>query len=124
MLMDDDPESFETFLARVVRRLVERLAADPRITHSGVLEGFDRTTAERERSIQLSNIRMAVQVRKALDEHLGNLIAYGSDGGKTFLYEMMNEPRTKATWKEIGDALGVSAQAAHHKYGRWPRGRR
>jgi hypothetical protein len=120
--MDDDPESFETYLARVVRRLVERLVEDPRITHSGVLEGFDRTSAER--SNQLAKIRLAVQVRKALEEHLGNLIAYGSDGGETFLYEILDEPRTTATWKEIGDALGVSAQAAHHKYGRWPRGYR
>lgn len=42
---------------------------------------------------------------------------------EALLNEVLNEPMTvkKPTWKEIGDALGVSAHAAHRKYRRSPR---
>ena len=33
------------------------------------------------------------------------------------LGETLGEPLPRLTWKELGEALGVSAQAAHRKYG-------
>ena len=116
VLMDGDPESLDSYLARVARRLLERLLEDPRIAHWGVLEGLDSTSEDRY--AQLAKIRLAVQVRKALDKQLSELIAYGGDKREALLDEVLGGPTIeKPTWKEIGDALGVSAQAAHHKYG-------
>lgn len=122
--MDGDPEGLEAFLARVARRLVERLLADPRIPAWGALGELGPASADRYE--QLAKIKMTVQVQKALDKHLGDLIRYGTDPREALLNEVLSDgPATakRATWKQIGDALGVSAQAAHHKYGHGRGGR-
>jgi hypothetical protein len=122
-LMDDDPESLDSYLARVVRRLVERLTDDPRIPAWGVLDGLDPATMNDYP--QLAEIRLAVEVRKALDRQLHDLVIYGSEKHEALLNELLGDPddTPKLTWKEIGSALGVSAQAAHHKYGGFRAGR-
>jgi len=116
--MDGAPESLEAYLARVVVRLVERLLEDPRIPAWGALGELDpASTAWYD---QLARIRLAAQVRRALDKHLGDLIVYGNEPRMALLDQVLNdEPMSdkRATWRQIGDALGVSAQAAHHKYG-------
>lgn len=114
--MDGARESLEAYLARVVRLLLERLIEDPSNPRWGVLDGIDPTSTDRY--TQLAKIRMAVQVRKALDKHLGEIITHGADRREALLNEVLGEPMTvkKTTWKEIGDALGVSAQAANRKY--------
>lgn len=121
LLMDGAHESLEAYLARVVPLLLERLIENPSNLHWGVLDGIDPTSTDRY--TQLAKIRMAVQVRKALDKHLGEIITYGADRPVALINEVLSEPVTvkKPTWKEIGDALGVSAQAAHRKYGHSPR---
>lgn len=117
MLMDGDPESLDSYLARVARRLIERLNEDERIAGWGVLEGLDST--DKARNILLAKIRLAVQVRKALDKYVSDLITYGGEERAALLDDVLGMPEIeKPTWKEIGDALGVSAQAAHRKYRR------
>ena len=116
LLMDGDAESLERYLERVVVRLIERLLEDPRIPAWGVLGELAPATTEWYD--QLSRIKMAAQVRKALDKHLGDLIVHGDEPRIALLDQVLKDEQVKrATWREIGDALGVSAQAAHRKYG-------
>lgn len=63
----------------------------------------------------LAKIRMAARLRRALDEHMYDLIVYGKDRRAAMVAGSATGDRP--TWKEIGGALGVSPQAAHRKYG-------
>lgn len=103
-------ESFDVFLHRVSRRLVLRL----------LLEEADEAPPDAEideHEELLAKIRMANRIRQALDQHIHELIVYGNDQPNAVLNEALGGSSTRPTWKEIGIALGVSAQAANRKYG-------
>jgi hypothetical protein len=70
----------------------------------------------------LARIRMAVRLRAALDREIESLVVVGrSRDPAALLDEVLADaslsPARFPTWQEIGEALGVSAQAAHRKYG-------
>jgi hypothetical protein len=108
MLMAQITESFEDFLARTVRRLVPRL-----IVIDGELGG------QPAQDDLLTELRMAVRLRNAVDDHIRSMVVARSTGNQAerLLGETLGEPLPRLTWKELGEALGVSAQAAHRKYG-------
>jgi len=103
-------EGFDNFLLRVTRRAVSRLV---------VLEETETPASATDDGSThdplLAKIRMAARLRRALNEHIYDLIVHGQDRTEVLLAEDAHGDRP--TWKEIGDALGISAQAAHHKYG-------
>lgn len=110
MLMAQIAESIEDFLDRVVRRAIPRL-----------LEIEGEPPAENDMAYLLAAIRMAALLRKAVDDHIAVMVVTG-DGrsrGEALLDQVLGDDRLlrRPSWKEIGEALGVSAQAAHRKYG-------
>lgn len=111
LLMDGITESLDAFLRRVARRAVERLVVE---------EGAAVDGGHHKQDL-LAKIQMAVRLRRALDEHIHDLVVFGQDrrlaelGQQDELFEPAVSVRP--TWAEIGAALGVSAQAAHRKYG-------
>lgn len=111
MLMAQITESFEDSLARTVRRLVPRL-----IEIDGELGG---QPAQDDAPDLLAELRMAVRLRNAVDEHIRSMVVARSTGSQAerLLDEMLGARPPRITWKELGEALGVSAQAAHRKYG-------
>jgi hypothetical protein len=121
MLMGDAAESLDEYLERVVRRLIERLLEDPDCTDWDAVSRLGPEDANRY--IWLAKIRMAVCVRQMLDLHLRGLVEHGGGRRVTMIYDESetNEIINRPTWKEIGDALGVSAQAAHRKYSHLPK---
>jgi hypothetical protein len=108
MLMAQITESFDEFLARTVRRLVPRL-----LVIDGELGG------QHAEDDLLAELRMAVRLRNAVDDHIRSMVVARSTGSpaELLLGETLGEPLPRLTWKELGEALGVSAQAAHRKYG-------
>ena len=127
MLMAQITESFEDFLARVVRRAIPRL-----IVINGELppkDDEDDLQAEDEDDLQAQNdkeaialllaeLRMAVRLRDAIDNHIRFMVvACATSKAESLLDAVLGAPLPRPTWKEIGQALGVSAQAAHRKYG-------
>jgi hypothetical protein len=97
-------ETFDQFLLRFARRAIVRL-----IQEEGGADGL------------LEQIRMAARFRQAVDEVIRNLVVTGSARrAESLLAGVIGLEHERPTWKEIGEALGVSAQAAHHKYGRSP----
>jgi hypothetical protein len=116
MLMAQITESFEDFLARIVRRLVSRLLAiDGELSARGE-EGSQ--PAQDAIPDLLAELRMAARLRKAVDDHIRFMVVAGtSSKAESLLNEALGPPSPRPTWKELGDALGVSAQAAHRKYG-------
>jgi hypothetical protein len=91
-------ETSDQFLLGVARRLALRLVQE-----------------EQESWGLLAEIHMAVRLRRAIDWQLNSLITQGTYEDDP---EARLAPPKRPTWKEIGEALGVSAQAAHRKYGR------
>jgi hypothetical protein len=62
---------------------------------------------------------MAVRLRNAVDDRIAFMVVSGTTSKAEWLLDQTlgaPSPR-RPTWKEIGEALGVSAQAAHRKYG-------
>jgi hypothetical protein len=107
VLMAKVTESFEEFMVRFVRHAVIRLLADEDIHAPPDLHELEDETDPR-----LAQIRMAVYLRTAVDQHIAQLIRPSG-----FLMEVLEiEPEPRPTWKALGKALGVSAQAAHRKY--------
>ncbi len=105
-------ESFEDFLARVVRRLVPRL-----LVIDGELGGQQ---AQDDTADLLAELRMAVRLRNAVDDRIRFMVVARSNSSseaELLLDETLGAPLPRLTWKELGEALGVSAQAAHRKYG-------
>jgi hypothetical protein len=116
MLMAQITESFESFLARVVRRLIPRLLVIngelPAEDDEGVLPGEDSI------AYLLTELRMAMRLRTAVDAQIRFMVvARATSKAESLLDETLGAPLPRPTWKEIGEALGVSAQAAHRKYG-------
>lgn len=119
VLMTVDPSTFEGFMVTFVQRAVVRLLADEDIpVPLGVHELGKRHPA-------LAKIGMAAHLRDAVDLYLAQLVLNGNTLGEALLAEVSNTGNTKSdtkskshrvTWKDIGEALGVSAQAAHRKY--------
>ena len=105
-------ESFEDFLARVVYRLIPRLRVI-----NGELPAEDDDDQDDVARL-LAELRMAVRLRTALDDHIRFMVvARAFSEAESLLDETLGVPLPRPTWKEIGEALGVSAQAAHRKYG-------
>jgi hypothetical protein len=111
MLMARVTESFEKFMVRFVRQTVRRLIADEDIHVPPDLRELGRINP------LLAEIGMAAQLRAAVDQYLVHLIVYRGDPRQTELEALTGKVSPRPTWKEIGKALGVSAQAAHRKYG-------
>jgi hypothetical protein len=110
LLMARIAESFEDFLLRVARRVTARLVLEEPDASMLALEG--------DKHDLLAKMRMAARLRRALDEHIHDLVVYGEDRGAAMLTETLGgTDGDRPTWKEIGEALGVSGQAAHRKYG-------
>ncbi len=106
MLMTEITESLDRFLLRFVRRALPRLIE---------IEGDQ--TAEDEKLFLLAEIRMAALLRKAVDDHIQEMVVTGCPSkGEARLSRTLGQPGLDLTWKEIGEALGVTAQAAHRKY--------
>jgi hypothetical protein len=101
--MDALAEPFDSYLIRVARKIGPRL-----IRERG---GPDDLLAE---------IRMTARVRATIDEVIRLLIKTGSTRPDLGLLDEILDDRgplsRRPTWKEIGQALGVSAQAANRKY--------
>ncbi|TYB50488.1 hypothetical protein FXF51_56115 [Nonomuraea sp. PA05] len=100
--MAEITESFDAFLSRVTEKLVIRLLA---------IEGSEADVLEQ--------IRMTKVLIRQLEEQLRLLILHGNARRvEILLHEAINGqlPSRPHTWKEIGEALGVSAQAAQRKY--------
>lgn len=120
MLMAQITESFDDFLARIVRRLVPRLIVIDAELSAGD-EG--RSLAEDYTPDLLAELRMAVRLRSAVDDQIRMMVVGRSTSrAEALLDETLGVPLPRLTWKELGEALGVSAQAAHRKYGAASRG--
>lgn len=116
MLMAQITESFDNFLARTVRRLVPRLLAIDDELSAGGDQGSQ--PARDDIPDLLAELRMAVRLRKAVDDHIRLMVVTGAtSGAEDLLDQTLGIPSPRLTWKELGEALGVSAQAAHRKYG-------
>jgi hypothetical protein len=111
MLMAQITESFDEFLARTVRKLVPRLL---------VIDcEMGGQPAQDDAPDLLAELRMAVRLRNAVDDHIRFMVVARSTGSEAerLLDETLGALPPRFTWKELGEALGVSAQAAHRKYG-------
>jgi hypothetical protein len=116
MLMAQTSESFEEFLARVVRKLVPRLL----VIDGELAAGDDAASSPAEDYIPdlLAELRMTVRLRNAVDDQIRFMVvACATSKAKSLLDQVLGAPSPRLTWKELGEALGVSAQAAHRKYG-------
>jgi len=116
MLMAQVTESFENFLARVVRKMIPRLL----VINGELPAGNDEGSPPANDYIAdlLAELRMAVRLRTAVDGHIRFVVvARATSKAESLLDEALGAPLPRPTWKEIGEALGVSAQAAHRKYG-------
>jgi hypothetical protein len=107
-------EGFEEFMITFVRKAVLRLLADNDIhAPPDVLE------LKNKGDPVLAQIRMAVYLRTAVDQHIAQLISFWGRPADVLRRDVLlgEEPDNfRPTWKELGKALGVSAQAAHRKY--------
>jgi hypothetical protein len=111
MLMAQITESFDNFLRRLARHAVVRLVAEETGTPLP-------PAVQASKNDVLAKIRMAARLRRALDEHIYDLVVYGYDRRVAMIISVAGiEHGDRPTWKEIGDALGTSPQAAHRKYG-------
>jgi hypothetical protein len=68
---------------------------------------------------------MAVQLRAAFDAVVSRLIMYGLGDSLEIVQNSTtsDQARLRPTWHDIGQALGVSGQAAHRKYAHLASGR-
>ena len=116
MLMAQITESFEAYLARVVRRLIPRLLVIN--AELSARDDEDSSPAEDYAPNLLAELRMAVRLRNAVDDHIRLMVVTrATSKAESLLDATLGAPLPRLTWKEIGEALGVSAQAAHRKYG-------
>jgi len=90
-------DDLDAYLATVVRKLVDRLAAQ-----------------ESASTDLLAKIEIAARLNRAIEEHLERLIVRAD---RDLAVDVQSGPPKRPTWKEIGQSLGISAQAAHRKYG-------
>jgi hypothetical protein len=121
MLMAQITESFDDFLARIVRRLVPRLIVIDAELSAG--DDGGSSPAEDYTPDLLAELRMAVRLRNAVDDQIRMMVVVRSTSrAEALLDETLGAPLPHLTWKELGEALGVSAQAAHRKYGAASRG--
>lgn len=63
-------------------------------------------SAERKRTGHIEDLAELAELRTELEQAIRNTIG-----------KLRAEPQTAASWTEIGDALGVSQQAAQQRYG-------
>jgi hypothetical protein len=116
MLMAQIVESFESFVGRVARKLVRRLLV---FEHELSAEDGAGSRADEDYIPDLlAELRMAMRLRNAVDEHIRVLVTTcATSKEEALLDQALGAPSPRPTWKELGEALGVSAQAAHRKYG-------
>jgi hypothetical protein len=62
----------------------------------------------------LADLRAAVESRIEAETHVRS--RYNDENGEQ-LDKVLGTLKAQLTWREIGDELGVSAQAAHRRYG-------
>jgi hypothetical protein len=95
-----------------VRKLVPRL-----LVIDGELGG--QPAQDDDAPDLLAELRTAVRLRNAVDEHIRFMVVARSTDSQAerLVDEMFGVRPPRITWKELGEALGVSAQAAHRKYG-------
>jgi hypothetical protein len=104
VLMAELTETIDQFLGRFARKAI------PRLVEEGGPRGL------------LAEIRMAARLREAIDRQISSLIRSGMYESEAELDDVLGgSPYERPTWKEIGEALGVTAQAAHRKYSRTSR---
>ncbi|GGQ25229.1 hypothetical protein [Streptosporangium pseudovulgare] len=105
--MSEITEDFESFLKRITQKLVIRLVAT---------EGNEPTL--------INQINMTARLIGHFEQHQRTLVSRGtSRDEESHLDKMLHgddRPDRPYTWKEVGQALGVSGQAAHRKYARKP----
>jgi hypothetical protein len=114
MLMAELSENFDRFLLRVVRQAIPRL-----------IKIEDGPPPEDDKEFLLASLRMGTLLRAAVDQHIHDMVVTaGTDRADVLLSRVLGLPEIELTWKEIGEALGVSAQAVHRKYAKdratWP----
>ena len=105
MLMAHITEGFDRYLIRFVQDSIPRLRVA-----SGELP---------TQNYVLDDLRMATRLRNAVDAYIRlMMVTRAASKTESFLFKTPGgPPPPRPTWKEIGEALGVSAQAAHRKYG-------
>ena len=126
MLMAEITESLDDFLTRIVRKLIPRLlvisgelpAEEAEVDLRTADDEADPLAADEVEGV-LMHLRMAVRLRDAVDSRIRYMVVTGTASGEELLLDELlgASPSQRATWKELGEALGVSAQAAHRKYG-------
>ena len=109
-------QSFEDWMVTFVQKTVRRFLRDEDIHVPPELYELER------RDPRLAEIGMAVRIREGIDRYLYEVIVFGvieKDRVPPLLTEVTGETHPPLlTWKDIGEALGVSAQAANRKV--WP----
>jgi hypothetical protein len=116
MLMTQSSESLESFMARVVRRLIPRLLAINGEMPAGDDEGS--SPPQDYTPDLLAELRMAVRLRNVVDDYIRFMVVTGTTSkAESLLDQTLGMSPPRFTWRELGEALGVSAQAAHRKYG-------
>lgn len=104
------PRSQGDSLARL-GRAYDELASQHRIQASKVARDVDRK----------------VDVKVAFAEWIGRLVELAAEAERLLALEVELARKNGVTWQEVGDALGVSKQAAHDRfstYERWNKSRR
>jgi hypothetical protein len=115
--MTQTTESLESFIVTVVRRLIPRLLAIDGEMPAGDDEGI--SPAPDYTPDLLAELRMAVRLRNVVDDYIRFMVVTGTNSNaESLLYQTLGMSPPRLTWRELGEALGVSAQAAHRKYGR------
>jgi hypothetical protein len=133
MLMAEITGSIEKFLAMVVEKAIPRLLVLSGELPAGYDE-YDPEAGDDEEDLAaafedfnaelLAELRMAARLRNAVDDYIRFAVVTGATGkAEALLDEVFNEYPPRPTWIEIGEALDVSAQAAHRKYGKAARSR-
>ena len=88
----------------MTRRTIEELAANAEALAAS-FENFDPTPAGRDAPLPpVMEVRLAAYRRDAAEAELANAIGHARE--------------LKVSWRELGDAIGTSGEAARQRYSR------